>query len=58
MISHMGNEIGCQSGKNPGVAGCSDVISPVTGYPWISPNEDRRLYMDVVSHDVLYARNS
>ena len=29
MISHMGNETGCPSGKDPGVAGCSDVIGPV-----------------------------
>ena len=41
MISHMGNETGCPSGKNPSVAGCLDVISPVMGYvnvntdPWL-----------------------
>ena len=29
MISHMGNETGCLSGKNLGEVGCSDVISPV-----------------------------
>ena len=29
----MGNEIGFPSGKIPGAAGLSDVISPVTGYP-------------------------
>ena len=33
ILSHMGNETGCLSGKNSGVAGCSDVISPKTGYP-------------------------
>ena len=28
ILSHMGNETGCPNGKNPGVAVCSDVISP------------------------------
>ena len=32
IISHMGNETCCPSGKNHGEAGCSNVISSV-GYP-------------------------
>ena len=32
----MGSETSCPSGKNPSVAGCSDVISPVTGYPYVN----------------------
>ena len=29
MISHMGNETGFLSGKNPGEGGCSDIISSI-----------------------------
>ena len=29
MISHMGNKLGFRSGNDPGVVGCSDVVSLV-----------------------------
>ena len=38
------------------LVGCENIINTI-GYPWISPSESRRLYLDVISPDLFYDRN-